>query len=299
MWNVATLTLKMQYWTGVDFKEIYKKIRLLDTAAQYSAFVKFLDLARPYFVKCASQNQKKYFFRVRAHFDGNGDYFFNNISDISYRHDLFNIHKFGRCNSPFESLFYCSDSPIIAFAEVMQMTRAETRKDFFYHTTSVWSQKQPLNLTPIFEPTGIRNKNKELLSITKRCIETINTIEEKQYIKDLTRIHMIIAREFTIPFSSDNNIYLFSSAVSSYLLNPLEYKSEKLDGLIYPTCIEDCKLRAIGLNYVFNPLVVGFGNKIEFEAAYRSKMQKIGRGYYETEIKFFKKANRFTGQIVW
>lgn len=181
----------------------------------------------------------------------------------------------------------------------MRMTRADRKKDFSYHTTSVWSQKQPLNMTPIFEPTNIRNKNKELLSISKTCIEIINTMEDKRYIKDLTRIHRIIAREFTIPFSSNNNIYLFSSAVSSYLLNPLEYKSEKLDGLIYPTCIEDYKLRAVGLNYVFNPLVIGFGNKIELEAAYRSKMQKIGQSYYETEIKFFKKANRFTGQIVW
>ena len=55
----------MQFWTGVDFKETFKKIRQLDTAAQYSAFVKFLDLTRPYFIRCTSQSQKKYFFWVR------------------------------------------------------------------------------------------------------------------------------------------------------------------------------------------------------------------------------------------
>ncbi len=289
----------MQFWTGVDFKEILRKIRLLDTAAQYSAFVKFLDLTRPYFVRCTSEVKKRYFLRVRAHLNGDGDYFFKNISEISYRHDLFKIHKFGRCNSPFESLFYCSNHPVLAFAEVMRMTRAETQKDFFYHTTSIWSQKQPLNITPIFELTGIKNKNKDLLDITRKCIEIINTMENKSYIKDLTRIHKIISKEFTIPFSNDNNIYLFSAAVSNYLLNPLEYKSEKVDGLIYPTCIEDCKLKTIGLNYVFSPLVIGFGNKIELKAIYRSKMQKFGSVYHETEIKIFKKANRLTGQIVW
>lgn len=289
----------MQFWTGVDFKEIFQKIRLLDSAAQYSAFIKFLDLTRPYFLRCTSLPQNRYFFRVRAHLDDDGDYFFENISEISYRHDLFNIHKFGRCNSPFESQFYCSSNPILAFAEIIRMKKAETKKDFFYHTTSVWSQKQPLSMAPIFEPTGIRNKNKVLHQITRRCIEIINTIENKTYAKDLKRIHRIIAKEFTIPFSSDNNIYLFSAAISNYLLNPFEYKSEKVDGIIYPTCIEDCKLRTIGLNYVFSPLAIGFGNKIELKAVYRSKMQKIGRTCRETEVRFFKKLNRITGQIVW
>lgn len=154
-------------------------------------------------------------------------------------------------------------------------------------------------MAPIFEPTGIKNKNKELVTITKKCIEIINALEDKTQKKELTKIHRLIAKEFTIPFSANNETYLFSAAVSSYLLNRQDNKSEQIDGIIYPACIEDCKLRKIGLNYVFNPLVIGFDNRIELKAAYRSKMQKIGRNYYETEIRSFKRANKYTGQIIW
>jgi len=212
---------------------------------------------------------------VRCHTQENGNYFFKKLSDLTYRTDYLNIKKFGRCNQPFQSLFYCSDNEMLSFAEVSELVRTENKKDTAYHTTSVWKMNQDLLVTCIFEPDNPDIENVDLVDITKDCLEQINSTTFSIEKDNLTTLLKVVANEFTKPFSLDNQAYLFSSAVANYLFDTLGTENEKVDGLVYPTCLAKNGIRNLGLNYVFRPSIVGFGNKIEFVDAYRSKTKPI------------------------
>jgi len=288
----------MEEYIDVDYKNILLQIKKLDSHLQYAACTKFLDLVRPHFCKY-NISDNRLFYRVRAHLEGKGKYFFTNISELTYRSDFFNIIKFGRCNCPYESIFYCSDSSLLSLMEVSEMYRKESRKDVLYHTLSIWKSNGPLNIAPIFEANSPFNCNQRLAGITLKCLELIDQFGNYNKKEQLKELHSIIGQEFISPFSFDNNIYHFSSAVAGYLLNERTGRSEKIDGLVYPTCIGYDNIQNIGLNYAFDPTIVGFEKKIEFIGAYRSKMEKKENTYYETERIKFKKANRYTGEIRW
>lgn len=217
----------MEEYIDVDCRTILECIKLLDISAQYAACSQFLDLIRPYFLQYKLHFKEKYFFRVRSHMEGGGEYYFKNISDISYRTDFFNISKFGRCNCPFEAVFYCSDNPLLSITEVSELTRLENRKEINFYTTSVWKTTQELSLTPIFERQSRIDRNEKMVEITNRCLQTIDGIKAYSKKEQLKEFHRAIGNEFTKPCSIDRNIYLLSSAISGYLLNEKRGQSAK------------------------------------------------------------------------
>ncbi len=282
-----------------NIQNIIDEIKALDPTLIFSAYKNLFSNLKPSFCKFNLTPGHKILFRVRCHTEGDGNYFFNNISDISYRNDSFNIKKFGRCNQPFQSLFYCSDDEMLSFAEVSEIVRTENKKETAYHTTSVWKMNEDLLATSIFEPDNIEVSNSGLIYITKKCMEQLDLTThpiEKDNLKSLLKI---VATEFTKPSSLDNRVYLFSSAVANYFLDTTGTENERMDGIVYPTCIGKSNIRSMGLNYVFRPEIVGFGNKIEFHDAYRSRMNKRGFDYNQSEIIRMKKANKYTGEIYW
>lgn len=275
------------------------EIKASDPALIYSSFRNLFSILRPAFCKFTLSPGHKFLFRVRCHTKGNGDYFFKNLSDLTYRTDYLNIKKFGRCNQPFQSLFYCSDDELLSFAEVSELVRTENKKDTAYHTTSVWKINTDLLVTCIFEPDNIDVENKDLIDITKKCLNQFNLTKLPIEKDNLIMLLKVVANEFTKPFLSDNQAYLFSSAVTNYFLDTVSTQNERIDGLVYPTCLGEKGIRNIGLNYVFRPDIIGFGNKIEFQDAYRSRMDRMGFEYNDIETIKFKKANVFTGEIHW
>ena len=289
----------MEEYIDVDYTGIMSQIKKLEPSMQYAACSKFLDLVRPYFCRYILPPENNSFYRVRTHDVGTGKYFFTNISELSYRPDFFNITRFGRCNCPYESVFYCSDSSLLSLIEVSLICGDGNRKDVNYYTLSIWKIMKPINITPIFQGKEVLNSNTRLLDITKNCLKTIDAFNNYSKKENLKEFHRIIGKEFVNPFSTKSNTYLFSSAVANYLLNNEKNSAESVDGLVYPTCIDLENISNIGLNYAFNPVIIGFGNKIEFVGAYRSKMEKKGNIYYETERRKFMKANRYTGEISW
>ncbi|MEP7128407.1 MAG: hypothetical protein ABI729_06045, partial [Chitinophagales bacterium] len=61
-----------------------------------------------------------------------------------------------------------------------------------------------------------------------------------------------VAKEFTKPFSLDNKAYMFSAAYSNYLFDAIGIENEKIEGIIYPSCLDKTTIRSLGLNYAFN-----------------------------------------------
>jgi hypothetical protein len=289
----------MEDFIDYNYRKIFDQIRGLNQSFQYAACAKFLDLIRPYFCQYNLPVQSKYFFRVRSHSEQNDNFYFKNISELSYRTDFFDITTFGRCNCPFESLFYCSDHPILSFLEVTNLSKAENKRSNAYHTTGVWKMKQNLILTPIFEKQSRRFTNQKLKKITNSCIEMIDQIKNYTKKEELKEFHRIVGKEFIKDFSNNQNVYFLSAAISNYLLNSPNNEKIKLDGVTYPTCVRHDAIRNIGLNYALDPCAVGFDKKIEIISAFRSRVEKRKRGYYQKELKQCQKINKLTGEIVW
>jgi hypothetical protein len=289
----------MEAYIDIDYREIFNQIKRLDVSLQYAACRKFLDLVRPYLCKYALKETGKYFFRVRAHIEQAKPYFFTNVEDLGYRTDFFNINKFGRCNCPFESVFYCSDHPLLALAEVSRMIWTENKHRIKYYTTSVWKMNGKLNLVPLLEHNEDANYNRELYAITQKCIKLIDEIEGYTKKAELKEFHAIMGREFARPFNTDNHIYHFSSAVANYLLTCKLNDNEKIDGLVYASCIGISEIRRLGLNYVFDPIIIGTGQMIEFAGAYRSKLERKKNGIHEINQHYCKQVHRATGRLRW
>src|SRR4051794_27324244 len=115
----------MEEFIDYDYRKIFDTIRGLNPILQYAACSKFLDLIRPYFCIYNLDAENKLFFRARSHSSVSKDFYFCNISELSFRTDFFNITSAGRCNCPFESIFYCSDHPIISFLEITGLSERE------------------------------------------------------------------------------------------------------------------------------------------------------------------------------
>jgi hypothetical protein len=101
-----------------DIKHIVDEIKTSNPSLIYSSFRNLFSILNSAFCKFNLTPDHKLLFRVRCHTERTGDYFFNNLSALSYRTDYFNIKSFGRCNQPFQSLFYGSDDEMLSFAEV-------------------------------------------------------------------------------------------------------------------------------------------------------------------------------------
>ena len=251
----------MEEFLNYDYRKIFQTIRGLKPILQYAACAKFFDLIRPYFCCCNLNAENKLFFRVRSHPHPSKDFYFYNNSDLSFRTDFFNINSYGRCNGPFESIFYCSDHPMISFLEVTNLSKKENRSKSNYYTTGIWQAKQSLSLTPILENQRRSFRNDQLTKITNNYLKTIDNLPNYSKKEELKEFHRIIGREFTKDFSSDQNVYLLSAAISNYLLNSSNNQRIKIEGLLYPTCIKHGAVREIGLNYAFDPCVIGYIKK--------------------------------------
>lgn len=290
----------MQEFIDYNYPKIFERIRNLDPKSQYAACLKFLDLIRPYFCQVNLQHPNKYLFRVRLHpAESDKSFYFTNVSDLSYRTDFFNITTFGRCNCPLESIFYCSDDPRISFLEVTDLAKSLNFKVSEYHTTGVWKVKQPLSVSPIFENRFSEFRNERLMNITLGCLDVFENFGNYSKKQELKEFHRLVGYEFVKDFSSNPNIYLISSAISNYLLHSPNNEKIKIDGLIYPTCIRSDAIRKLGLNYAFDPCIIGLGNKINFFSASRSKVKKLRDGYHQTEVLHCKKVNIHSGEISW
>lgn len=153
-------------------------------------------------------------------------------------------------------------------------------------------------LTSIFEPDNPEVSNETLTIIIKKCLEQIDTKEELIEKHNLEKLLKLVTNEFIKPISNDPQAYLFSSAVANYFLDTTGKEKEKIDGLIYPTCLGIDGIRNLGVNYVLRNDIIGFGKKIEFYDVYRSRMDKNGFDYFETTIRP-EKIDKNTGEIFW
>lgn len=168
-------------------------------------------------------------------------------------------------------------------------------------TTGVWKFVKNVIVAPIFEPDNIDLANPSLVDLTNKCkdfIDGFNLIAQKDllisFLKDT-------ANEFSRPFSSDLNAYLFSAAYSNYMLEAIDTidPAKRVEGIVYPTCKGIYNIRHIGLNYALKTSAIGFGKKIEFVNAIRGKLVKVEKTVTAVDVMECKHIDKNTAIITW
>ncbi|MDQ2751515.1 MAG: hypothetical protein M3R72_00660 [Bacteroidota bacterium] len=275
------------------------EIQSSEASLIYASYLNLFKYIRAPFCKFEVSVEHTYLYRVRAHLEGDGNYFLDNINKLSFRQDIPNIRDFGRCNEPLQSRFYASDDQFIALTEICNKVIIEHKKETVYYTLSVWKFNDCLIIAPIFEPDNVNIENPNLTQITKKCFETIQANDRIPIKHDLKDFLKGVAEEFAKPISPNSKAYLFSAAYSNYLFNSTGEENEKIDGIVYPTCVDKSNARGLGLNYVLNNSVIGFDSKIEFFGAHRLRLDKTVEGYKEVERIINRGFDKSNGRIEW
>ena len=279
--------------------KLIDKIRNFDGTLIYSSFRNLFKYINSPFHHFDIIVGHRPLFRVRTHTDGDGKYFYNNESELSYPPDITTIDSFGRCNEPLQSLFYASDDSLISFSEVLTKEKIENLKDISYLTTGVWNFTKDVMVAPILEPDNVDITNPSLVNVTKKCqeyLDSFDVIPQKEELKTLLKG---MAAEFTKPFSLDKNAYLFSAAYTNYMFDTIGIDDKQIEGIMYPTCKGIPEIRHLGINYVFKKSIIGFGKKLELVDAFRTQLVKDGKHIFETDRIHCKLINKINGTIVW
>jgi hypothetical protein len=218
-----------------------------------------------------SINIGKYLFRSRRHL--NNKTFFNEISDISQRPDIFNITDFGRANEPCQTIFYCSDQHEIAIAETSPILRQNLDLESDIITTGIWQVKKELRVASLLNHPLNKGQNPAQHFLDTKAKDLIESFRN-EHTDQLLKLHRFISNEFLKPIDENSNKYLISCAFSNYIYGNSGYdtclkKRTELDGLIYPSAI----FPIFGMNLALKPSVITDG-KLILVGARKSKLIK-------------------------
>lgn len=209
--------------------------------------------------------------RCRPHYEFEG--FFNNVHEVSYVPDLKLIKGFGRANEPAQSIFYCSNNPNVAFAEVSEVTRTGNDKSEELMTYSVWEVMEDVTVVPIITNPTVFGKNAFYDVMSKEFFELLKRAKssDAQVIVDYWDF---ISREFTLNAQGDSSNYLISCAFANHVFENIP----EADSILYASTIYQDE----GVNIAIKPSVVD--KKLKFYSARRFRMTLAPPNQYlETE----------------
>lgn len=213
--------------------------------------------------------------RSRAH--TNEEDFFRKIDDISYRQDRFYIEDFGRANEPLQSIFYCSDSDIVAFAETSILTRQNSGLPSDIVTTGVWEVQEDFRVATITSNEKIRGINSTMEGFDlefNKLVDLYRNEGTDGHIKILD----LFSREFTRNAHGNTSKYLLSCAFSNYVYDAIDQFGNQVGGIMYPSVIYPHD----GMNIAIKPSLV-FNGKLKLIAARRGTMNKKDDTNYSEE----------------
>jgi hypothetical protein len=213
----------------------------------------------------------KILYRTRVHLRND---FFLKISDLSHRLDLFDIDKFGRANEPLQSIFYCSDNPVVALSEVSKLIKEGQDLDYEITTTGIWEVQEDIRVGSI----PINETIKGINTTADGLHEGFEDLLHKYYQNDndlRLDILDIFSREFTKEANNDESNYLMSCAFANYIYD-IEGTDTSLNekikagGIIYTSVIHTEE----GMNIALKPSFIE-EKKLILVKAVRKVMKKI------------------------
>ena len=210
---------------------------------------------------------------------------FTTENEISYREDVKNIEKFGRANSPFQSMFYGAISTkeikyprITSLIETSEIFRDIPNNRFtdayFLMTLGKWTITKPVTVIDLI----FSKKNIDNIEDIKMSNQEARKIIEEQYPNNVEQIELIL-EFFSDEFAKENivthNDYKISCIYSQVALN------QGINGIIYPSV----RTKALGYNIALTPSSVDYSLNLT-----NSSMFKIEKVKDNTFVKNYKLA---------
>lgn len=239
----------------------------------------------------------KIFYRTRIH--SKGEDFFENISDISYRSNKYEICTFGRANEPLQSIFYCSDNSDVAFFEVSNICKKGLCPDSEIYTIGIWQLQENIRVACIPINDTIRGLNQTADKLHNAFDEIMSKFNQENI--DLPqKVLDVFSKEFTSDVQNNESNYLISCAFANYIYDVSGYDSYlgvncNADGILYPSVIH----REEGMNLALKPRLID-ENKLRLVGAIKTVMKKIAvDNYSDVELKQSKQIDYSSGKIIW
>lgn len=275
-----------------DYQELSKFIEILKIAKEERSIESYIyiknilntvEFPLPFVIYPKGQR----FVRTRLHKDG--ELFFTDVKDLSYRKDVQNIKAFGRANEPGQSFFYCSDDDSLTLFETSHIARTLEEKEFEFSTNGLWVAQEELYVVNALTNDDIKGKHPEIDKLSTN-FEKLLSDQGDDAAKAVREFYQFISKEFSRPAENDSNHYKVTAAFTNYIFDSIE----QVDAIMYPSTMVTHK----GFNFVFKPSTVE--KKLKFVIASRRKIEFDGKkSYFETEFIDSQENSSGTGEIIW
>ncbi len=207
--------------------ELLENLNPLDDYAYERAVLAYLKLGGlPIFIYKLSS--KISFFHTRTH---KSEDFFEKISDISLPPQEF-VKSYARCNRPFQSVFYCSETRPISYGELVEYW-AETAKigETLKVTLGLWELKKSVNSIIITSP----EPSKRISEFDKEhglAFDVLLAKYDGEELESQKLFYNFLFEKFRKPAKKDLKTYLITSAYCNIAL--MQAKGEA-EAIYYPS----------------------------------------------------------------
>lgn len=207
----------------------YEKTLLAYTRVQQIPFL-ILELDKPFTV-----------FKTRTH---ETDDFFENISDLALPPQNA-VKSFGRCNRPFQPMFYSSDFRQTSYMELLEYwAEGKIKNEYINVTISKWKVSKPINTLIITSPHAQERTSSYDRSHGHAMDHFINQYDG-EYKEALILFYQFLFNRFRKPAKKDLRTYLITSA---YCGLAFVKAAGNLDAVFYPSV----PYAGEGVNFAFN-----------------------------------------------
>jgi hypothetical protein len=233
----------------------------------------------------------KLLFRCRPN---NGEEYFKKIDDISCRKDILCITNFGRANEPIQSIFYCSDDPLVAILETSKASREDKNFETEIITIGQWQVMEDFNAGNLIVSPYENNIHEINVTVKKTFEHFKKMIETFGAQKEFIELFGFFAKEFQMR-TEDSKHYLTTAAFANYVINTKFEDGSELKALIYPSAIFPWQ----GMNLAVHPNLIK-NNTLRLVGVKRLIIKKNSQGQYEPFSEIISKTiNYETGEITW
>lgn len=236
----------------------------------------------------------------RGRINENRNHFFTKDIEIGSRTEVNKILTFGRCNEPFQSLFYCSDNYYTACMETSKYSREaiEMHEDEETITIGLWEVQEDLILGVVPTHTSIRGKNKLMDRFHNYYVSVV--AECGHVTPELLQVWDVLSKEFIMDVKGYSRDYLISCAFANYYFennvfdNQLQ-KETQIDGILYPSVMYINE----GVNFALRNNVYVEGNLVLKKAIKKTMVKTNANTCMDILVQKSKHIDQITGGIFW
>lgn len=207
--------------------ELLESINPFDDYAYERAVLAYLKLSGlPIFINKLLAGMS--FFHSRTH---DSEDFFYKVSDISLPPQEF-VKGFARCNRPFQSIFYCSETRPTSYMELVEYW-ADSKKigDTLKVTIGLWELKNSINSIIVISP----DPDKRISDFDKEHGKAFDSLIAKYSGEELESqrlFYKFLFEKFRKPAKKDLKTYIITSAYCNVVLMQANGQA---DAIYYPS----------------------------------------------------------------